>query len=77
IHPRRFAFSGTMDDTMREVESIYSTRFEKGDRKKARRRLKSPFVHKSHHFSTFRSGIYIGLAIPALVYAVYSSNYLP
>ncbi|KAF8483139.1 hypothetical protein JB92DRAFT_3032620 [Gautieria morchelliformis] len=46
---------------------------ENGDRKKARRRLKSPVLHKSHHFSTFCSGIYIGLAIPVLVSAAYSS----
>jgi len=37
-----------------------------GDKKRAMRRLRSGNMHKNHHFSTFRTGIMIGLAIPAL-----------
>ena len=47
---------------------------EHGDHKKARQQLKSPFLHTSHHFSTFRSGMYMGVAIPAFVSAIYCSK---
>ena len=35
--------------------------------KKARMRLRTAENHKTHHFSTFRAGLYIGLAVPAVV----------
>ncbi|KAF4583455.1 hypothetical protein EYR38_002206 [Pleurotus pulmonarius] len=56
-----------------EMEGVYTLRFEQGDRKKARARLRGSGKTKSHHFSTFRSGILLGLALPALVSGVYHS----
>ncbi|KAF7426119.1 hypothetical protein PC9H_008485 [Pleurotus ostreatus] len=56
-----------------EMEGVYTLRFEQGDRKKARARLRGSGKTKSHHFSTFRSGILLGLALPALVSGIYHS----
>lgn len=39
--------------------------------KKARNRLRTFSAQKSHHFSMFRSGIYLGLSVPALVVGFY------
>jgi len=40
---------------------------ERGDKKKAITRLRIGVRQKSHHFSTFRTGMWIGLSIPAIV----------
>lgn len=74
---------------MDEMENIYATQFGKnkavlrgavltsnparGDKKRARTKLRGGFLTKSHHFSTFRSGILLGLGIPALVSGTYQS----
>jgi hypothetical protein len=47
----------------------------RGDRKRAMRRLHAGILVKNHHFSTFRSGIFIGLAVPALAAGLYHSMY--
>ncbi|KAN0084540.1 EXS family domain containing protein [Tylopilus felleus] len=67
VEPSAFA-SGAMVTTMlKEMEDLFALRFECGDRKKALDRLRvGPFV-KTHHFSTFRSGAWLGLALPAIV----------
>lgn len=41
--------------------------------KKAMNRLRGGARSKTHHFSTFRSGILIGVAIPALASGIYNS----
>lgn len=56
-----------------EMENIYATQFARGDKKQARTKLRGGFLTKSHHFSTFRSGILLGLGIPALVSGAYQS----
>ncbi|GJJ15013.1 hypothetical protein Clacol_009286 [Clathrus columnatus] len=58
------------------IESCFLTSLsysEKGDRKKALKKLKSAFQHRSHYFSVFRTGAYIGLGFPALVLGLYNS----
>ncbi|KAG9017993.1 hypothetical protein FRB90_012718 [Tulasnella sp. 427] len=57
-----------------EIEKMYASRFEGGDLKKARNRLRMWSKQKTHHFSTFRSGIQIGLAIPALIIGSYQAS---
>ena len=37
-------------------------------------RLRGGANHTSHHFSTFRTGMALGLAIPALVAGLYQSE---
>ena len=44
-----------------------------GDKKKAVQRLRGGSDHRTHHFSTFRSGLLLGLAVPALVSGIYLS----
>ncbi|KAG8970520.1 hypothetical protein FRC03_006649 [Tulasnella sp. 419] len=57
---------------IKEIEDIYADRFEGGNLKKARARLRmDPLTNKTHHFSTFISGLNLGLAIPAFVSGVY------
>ncbi len=46
---------------------------EHGDQKRARIRLRAVGKHKSHHFSTFRSGLYLGMGLPALISGIYQS----
>lgn len=44
---------------------------EAGDRKRARERLRAHFQPRNHHFSTFRTGIMVGLSIPPIVAGIY------
>lgn len=43
----------------------------RGDRRLALNRLRLDASAKSHHLSTFRSGIYLGLALSALTIGIY------
>ncbi|CAG8609901.1 11674_t:CDS:10, partial [Acaulospora colombiana] len=75
IEPSILSNPTTIDRMLEEIENIYAARFgetkEGGDRKKARTRLKATFREHSHHYSTFRTGIFIGLSIPALISGIY------
>ncbi|KAF9803975.1 hypothetical protein IEO21_09502 [Rhodonia placenta] len=53
---------------------MFAARFARGDKKKAQARLRSDSQHKSHHFSTFRSGMLLGLAVPALADGIVKSE---
>lgn len=46
------------------------------DKKRARERLRGAIRHDTQHSRTFRSGVYVGLGIPALVHAIYLSECL-
>ncbi|KAF8842398.1 hypothetical protein BDN67DRAFT_979576 [Paxillus ammoniavirescens] len=71
VEPAAFA-SGAMVSTMlKEMEEIFATRFERGDKKKAINRLRVGSSLQSQHFSTFRSGLWLGLAVPAVVAGSY------
>ncbi|KAF8609113.1 SPX-domain-containing protein [Ceratobasidium sp. AG-I] len=71
VETRRFASGETCDYLLKEIEQIYAARFEKGDAKKARARLRATHRETTHHFSTFRSGMLLGLSIPALAMGIY------
>jgi hypothetical protein len=45
----------------------------RGDSKKAMNRLREGRRTKTHHFNTFRSGLLVGVAIPAFAAGVYCS----
>jgi len=49
-----------------EMEDLFAARFTRGDKKRAMARLRGGVRANSHHLSTFRSGLLLGLAIPAL-----------
>ncbi|KAF5345945.1 hypothetical protein D9758_011435 [Tetrapyrgos nigripes] len=68
-----FAADKTLRDMMSEMVSLYAVHFVHGDEKRARKRLRAGTFHKTHHFSTFRSGILLGVALPVLVSGIYQS----
>ncbi|CAE6448441.1 unnamed protein product [Rhizoctonia solani] len=71
VEGRDFTSGETCARLLKEVEEIYATQFAQGDQKKARGRLRASPRKISHHYSTFRSGTWIGLSIPALGMALY------
>ncbi|OCB90034.1 EXS family protein/ERD1/XPR1/SYG1 family protein [Sanghuangporus baumii] len=73
VESSAFASGATIEDLLKDVEESYAQYFEHGDTKKARERLRATASQKRHHFSTFRSGLYLGLAIPALADGIYRS----
>ncbi|CDO74587.1 hypothetical protein BN946_scf184583.g14 [Trametes cinnabarina] len=73
IEPSAFSSGATVDALIREMEALFAARFARGDKKKALARLRGGTKHTSHHFSTFRTGMFIGLAIPALADGLYRS----
>ncbi|KAH0580784.1 hypothetical protein H2248_011943 [Termitomyces sp. 'cryptogamus'] len=62
-----FASGKNLQEMMVNTETLYAARFARGDRKRARTFLRTGFRYTSHHFSVFRSGILLGVAIPAFV----------
>lgn len=58
------------------IPEVLSPHFspEGGDQKKARMRLRASMRDRSRHFSTFRSGLFIGLSLPALISGIYESK---
>ncbi|KAF8430870.1 EXS family-domain-containing protein, partial [Boletus edulis BED1] len=66
VEPSTFASGAVVAAMLKETERHFAMRFERGDRKKARGNLRVGPSSKTHHFSTFRSGLWLGLAIPAI-----------
>ncbi|KAJ7276060.1 SPX domain-containing protein [Mycena haematopus] len=69
-----FASDVSVRSMMDEMEEMYAVRFAHGDKKKAVTRLRSGPVQKSHYASTFWSGLFVGLALPAFVAGFYKSK---
>ncbi|KAJ7906260.1 EXS family protein/ERD1/XPR1/SYG1 family protein [Mycena leptocephala] len=69
-----FASEENVRRMMDEMEATYATWFAHGDKKRALNRLRSGPQHKSHHVSTFWPGLFVGLAVPALVSGLYHSK---
>ncbi|KAF8917968.1 SPX domain-containing protein, partial [Mucidula mucida] len=68
-----FASEDNVRNMMNEMETIFANQFSRGDKKRALLRLRAGLLHKSHHFSTFRSGLFLGLSLPPLVAGIYQS----
>jgi hypothetical protein len=47
----------------------------RGDKRSAMKRLRAGAYSRSHHLSTFRSGLLLGISLPALVAGLYQSAY--
>ncbi|CAK5261977.1 unnamed protein product [Mycena citricolor] len=73
VDPTTFAADTTVQSMMETIKDMYASRFVRGDRKKALDLLRLGPQHKSHHVSTFWSGLFLGLAVPALVSGLYHS----
>ncbi|KAI0266051.1 EXS family-domain-containing protein [Gloeopeniophorella convolvens] len=67
VDPCAFASDQTVQELLKELEDQYTARFAKGDKKRALVRLRAMSSHKTHHFSSFRTGVGLGLALPAFV----------
>jgi hypothetical protein len=67
VEKSAFASDKAVKLMMDEMEALYAAAFSRGNRKRARKRLRGGYTSKNHHFSTFRSGLFIGVAIPAFI----------
>uniref|UniRef100_A0A8H7XW23 Uncharacterized protein n=1 Tax=Psilocybe cubensis TaxID=181762 RepID=A0A8H7XW23_PSICU len=67
VEKSAFASDKAVAQMMAEMEDLYAAAFARGNKKMATKRLRAGNSSKSHHFSTFRSGAYIGIALPALI----------
>ncbi|KAI0000209.1 hypothetical protein BJV74DRAFT_766977, partial [Russula compacta] len=70
-----FASDETVQELLKEMEDLFTARFAKGDRKRALVRLRTVSSHKTHHFSTFRTGLALGLAFPAVTDGIVRGEY--
>nr|GAT52934.1 signal transduction protein [Mycena chlorophos] len=60
-----FYTDDSLKSMMEELQNVYAVSFERGNRQKAAKRLRAGIQYKSHHNSTFCSGIAIGSALVA------------
>ncbi|KAF7316201.1 Signal transduction protein [Mycena indigotica] len=65
VEPTVFYSDDTLRVMMEELQHIYAVTFERGSTQKAFQRLRAGIQYKSHHNSTFCSGIAIGSALAA------------
>lgn len=73
IEPSAFASPETVKGMIKETEELFTFGFTLGDRKKALATLCTDDTQKSHYFATYRTGLAVGLAVPALVSGLYHS----
>lgn len=71
VNGSNFASSDVLDNIATKVEDVYSTNFENGNRKIAVEKLRSSQREDKFYGSMFFSGIFYGLSIPLLAYAIY------
>lgn len=67
VEPSAFASGAMVNSMLKEMEELFAARFERGDKKKAITHLRVGATQKSHHFSTFRTGMWLGSSIPATI----------
>ncbi|TFL04667.1 SPX domain-containing protein [Pterulicium gracile] len=60
-----------------DMEMLFTEKFEHGNKKQALSRLRAHSSTKTHHFSTFSTGLAVGLAIPALIDGIRESALTP
>ncbi|KAH0832144.1 EXS family-domain-containing protein [Lanmaoa asiatica] len=73
VEPSAFASGAIVSDMLKEMEHLFATQFEHGDRKKAMDHLRVGSSSKTHHSSVFRSALWLGLALPAIAGGSYLS----
>lgn len=67
VEPSAFASGAMVNSMLKEMEELFAARFEFDDKKKAITHLRVGTNQKSHHFSTFRTGMWLGSSIPATI----------
>lgn len=66
-----FSQSEILDTLMTNVEELYTRYFENGSRKVAVTKLRTSAVEKTFYVADYFSGLFFGLAIPLVIYAMY------
>lgn len=74
VEPSAFASGAMVSSMLKETEDLFAARFERGDKKKAITHLRVGVTQKSHHFSTFRTGVWLGSSIPATITGLIASQ---
>ncbi|WWD03630.1 hypothetical protein V865_001685 [Kwoniella europaea PYCC6329] len=74
ISKATFSQSEAIDGLIKQIEDLYTIHFEHGDSKRARDKLRRQTTEKTHYDSVFRSGIMIGIGLPAAVFALIESS---
>ncbi|WRT70222.1 uncharacterized protein IL334_007217 [Kwoniella shivajii] len=74
ISKATFSQSEAIDGLIKQIEDLFTSHFEHGDSKKARDRLRRQMAEKTHYDSVFRSGIMLGIGLPAAVLALVESG---
>ncbi|KAN0062004.1 Xenotropic and polytropic retrovirus receptor 1 [Thecaphora frezii] len=67
VAPSILVKSKRVEELLKSTEEIYAAYFEHGNRKEALNRLRVREDASTHHFSVFRSGLYLGVALCATV----------
>ncbi|KAM5537632.1 hypothetical protein V8D89_008710 [Ganoderma adspersum] len=73
IEPSAISSGAALDLLIGDMEALFAARFARGDKKRARARLRGGAKLTTHHFSTFRTGMALGLGVPALAAGLYQS----
>ncbi|KAF8986300.1 hypothetical protein BGZ46_006922 [Entomortierella lignicola] len=74
LKPAYFMNSGIVEDLIKETEDVFIENFEKGHRRRGMAKLRIPdSKNQTHHFTTLRIGLYLGLAAPLLIQALQSA----
>lgn len=71
VNSSHFASSDILDNLLPKVEDIYGSIFEHGNRKIAIEKLRSNLHDELFYTSTFLAGLFYGLSVPLLLYALY------
>ncbi|KAI9573493.1 EXS family-domain-containing protein [Boletus coccyginus] len=73
VEPCDFASGAMVSIMLKEMEHLFALHFGHGDRKKAKNLLRVEPSSKTHDSNTFRSGLWLGLALPAIAAGCYLS----
>ncbi|CAG8446322.1 7582_t:CDS:10 [Acaulospora morrowiae] len=72
VNEKGFTKSKRLEKLIREIEDFYSEHFEEGSRRRSMKKLRIPSKkHINHYSSAWRTGIYLGMAIPLFVQSIY------
>lgn len=74
VDKAHFVSSTRLDELIRETEDAFATVFEGGDRKRALERLRDFGQHKMHHFTAWRAGMLMGIALPLMIEGIVLSE---
>ncbi|KAI1312230.1 hypothetical protein EDD11_003030 [Mortierella claussenii] len=71
LRPAHFMTSPTVEDLIKETEDVFIDTFERGHRRRGMAKLRIPdSKSQTHHFTSTRIGLYLGLALPLMFQAL-------